>query len=125
MANASIGDMIETLNAKAAAAGCAVKAEHHSIDRTWGDLEGVAISGGTAEDRERAAKYVEAYFVAKLAPRRSYSAQYALTDRGEQALVRGQRNDAWYDPRTAYGLPADAKPESVRVIGLVYWPGSD
>lgn len=60
MANSkNIGTLIETLNAKAAAAGEDIRAVHVTIDATWGDNCGVAILG--TGDRERAARFVQAY----------------------------------------------------------------
>lgn len=125
---ASIGNLIEELNAKAAAAGCPVQARHYNLDNTWGDHDGVAIFGGTTEQRERAAKFVAAYYEKHLAKHRSYSAQYALRDAGEQQLIEGGApggSERFIDPRRTWdGAPSKERVQA-RVIGLVYWPCAD
>lgn len=93
-----IGDLVTSLNAKAAAAGEDIRAVHVTIDATWGDNCGVAILG--TGNRERAVAYVQAYYRKHLAPKRTYNAQYSYTDKGDCG-TKG------------------------RVISLVYYPCAD
>lgn len=72
MKEGSISHLIESLNEKSRAAGCAVRAE--SWERTeYGTSEGVRLQG---DDVERATAYVLAYYKKHLAPKRSAAAQY-------------------------------------------------
>lgn len=116
----SIGKLVESLNAKAAASGCAVRAEHITIDRTWGDHEGVAIVGTNAAEIDRAVAYAERFFGEHIAPRRTYDAQYAWADKGTMGCKRSAANgDSLYIVREG-----DA-PIHARVIGLAYYPCAD
>ncbi len=93
----SIGTLVNSLNAKAAAAGEDIRVEHATLEQTWGDLCGVVITG--TGNVERAVAYAKAYYTKHLAPQRCYDAQFAWHDRG----VRNGK----------------------REIGLVYWPCAD
>ena len=114
----NIGDLVETLNAKAAAAGEDIRAVYVTIDATWGDNCGVAILG--TGNRERAAAYVVAYYTKHLAPKRTYNAQYSCDDKGEcgmfESRLHGSQLAARYSVEPAF---------TGRVFSLVYYPGAD
>lgn len=130
----TIDSLIRELNAKAAAAGCEVRAEHMTIDRTWGDLDGIAIIGGDDGQRDRAAAFAERYFRTHIAPQRSYDAQYGWHDRGTVDVTRKAAVvDGQYKPKAGpfvlvsllYQRPAADEIQKARVIGLVYYPCAD
>lgn len=117
MTSKNIGTLIQTLNAKAAAAGEDIRAVHVTIDATWGDNCGVAILG--TGDRERAARFVAAYYSAHLASKRCYNTQYSCDDMGEVGMIdttNGPQPARRYSEEPAF---------TGRVFSLVYYPCAD
>lgn len=127
----TIDTLIAELNAKATAAGCEVRAEYMTIDRTWGDLCGIAIFGGDEDQRERAAQFAEKYFRAHISSRRCYDTQYAWNDKGTEGVVRKAavvdgkytRGAGPFILASRCGATEDIT--QARVIGLVYYPCAD
>lgn len=126
----SIGTLIETLNAKAQAAGCDVRAEHITLEQGYGDLCGVALVGSD-DARARAAKFVETYFRKHIAPRRSLSAQYSYREPTELEVIRNSANSGelivlrrMHDFSQKESRAA-GRVFNVTAIGLVYWPCND
>lgn len=121
----SIGTLIAELNSKAQAAGCDVRAEPHTLDRTWGDLEGIAITG--SGDHARAVAFAEAYYRKHLASKRGYDSQWAFHEGREIEAVRRGPKDQIFN--VCHLLKTDlerarAAGETFKAttVGLVYYP---
>jgi hypothetical protein len=72
-----ITDLVTRINAAARLIGCDVKAEAFTLDRTWGDQEGIVLLG-SAEGQARATAFARRYFDKHLAARRCVDAQWAF-----------------------------------------------
>ena len=83
MAQHNIGTLVESLNAKAEAAGCDVSAEQTLLSCTWGDEYGIRISG---TDTARAVAYARAYFDKHLARLRDLNNQWHFIPHGENEI---------------------------------------
>lgn len=128
----TVGSLIKTLNEKAAAAGSPVRAEHYTFDHTWGQQAGVVLVGGSTEERERAAAFAEKYYRKHIEPRRTLSAQYAYSDRGEFAAYRVGTTKHLHKVSEIPSYESEAERTKltvesfmVRGLSLVYWPCND
>src|ERR1041384_316562 len=97
----TLADMIAALNHKARDAGCDVRAI--AVDTYARDFVGVALVGGDAAQRDRAAKFALAFFSAHMA--RPWT---QISDKGDVSSTDARRSRSWI-------LPAGV--DGARVLG--------
>jgi hypothetical protein len=122
-----IAELVKRINAHATALGLDIRAEQYNLDNTWGDLDGLAITG--SGDHDRVVAYASKYFAKHLAKLRSVSAQWAFGGASERQVFRSNH------PNTAgklfnvnhgrFHTPPTEPVFTATVLGLVYYPCAD
>jgi hypothetical protein len=110
---------LELAMTKAGEAPGSVTMLNASLDRTWGDKDGLAFIGANAE---RAAKFASAWIQKNLAPRRSYDFQVNGAYEGTEEMV-DSRSGTMIPVRTCW---APMGPVALcHVVATVYYPCAD